>query len=458
MGLDQVKAEIAKYANKTSSTIQSVWDMYFFEHFLYRIAKSEYAPNFVFKGGFLLETILGIQARSTIDIDLKSIKIDLSDDELVEIFKYIAEIDLNDEIGYTVTGVFDIKKDSKYKGKTIKINAKYYNLRKSFSVDIAAGDTVTPNPIKLFYNSKINDLQFNILAYSNETILAEKLETLVSRGLNNSRAKDLLDIHLLVEKGYDAFVLNAAIINTFYTRKTNLDIDSLKIVYSVLKSERFKELFENYCRRHQFSKNITFKECKNSVTKLCDSIKLNEKINLDQADITLVRHGQDEQNKLGGWSSNKLTDEGVKQVINLTNRLTKSYDLIVCSDLPRAYETAQIISKYLNLEVVLEPGLRETNNGILKNLTVDEFNKMYPGLYFSTLKMDQKYPEGESPNDFYNRIKEAFGKIVEKYQNKKVLIVTHGGVITVINCLINGWEYSNLLKINIPLASMLTLN
>ena len=288
--------------------------------------------------------------------------------------------------------------------------------------------------------------------------MAEKLETLVSRGLNNSRAKELLDIHLLVEKGYDAFVLNAAIINTFYTRKTNLDIDSLKIVYSVLKSERFKELFENYCKRHQFSKNITFKECGNSVTKLCDSIKLNEKINLDQANITLVRHGQDEQNKLGGWSSNKLTDEGVKQVINLTNRLTKSYDLIVSSDLPRAYETAQIISKHLNLEVVLEPGLRETNNGILKNLTVSEFNKMYSGLYFSTLKMDQKYPEGESPNDFYNRIKEVFGKIVEKYQNKKVLIVTHGGVITVINCLINGWEYSNLLKINIPLASMLTLN
>ena len=107
MGLDQVKAEISKYANKTSSTIQSVWDMYFFEHFLYRIAKNEYAHNFVFKGGFLLETILGIQARSTTDIDLKSIKIDLSDDELVEIFKYIAKIDLNDEIGYTVTGVFD---------------------------------------------------------------------------------------------------------------------------------------------------------------------------------------------------------------------------------------------------------------------------------------------------------------------------------------------------------------
>ena len=74
MGLEQVKAEISKFAKNTSSTTQSVWDMYFFEHFLYRIAKSEYISNFVFKGGFLLETILGIQTRSTTDIDLKSMK------------------------------------------------------------------------------------------------------------------------------------------------------------------------------------------------------------------------------------------------------------------------------------------------------------------------------------------------------------------------------------------------
>ena len=362
-----------------------------------------------------------------------------------------------DDITYEVTNVSDIKKESKYKGKTIRVSAKYYNIRKSFSVDVATGDTVTPNPIKLLYSSKINDLQFKILAYSNETILAEKFETLVSRGLNNSRAKDLLDIYLLVNVGYDEFIFNAAIINTFYTRGTRLDKENLDVVEDVLSSERIKELFEHYCKRHSFSKNITFEECKKSVRSLLASIHLYEKVNLDQNQITLIRHGQDERNKLGGWSDNKLTDEGIKEVVILSKELSEKYDLIISSDLPRAFETAKIISEYLGLELILDPEFRETNNGLLKNLTLEEFNIKYPGLYFSTLKMDQRYPNGESPNDFYNRIKEAFIKIINEYQNKNILIVTHGGVITVINCLINGWEYSNLLKITIPTATTLKL-
>lgn len=82
MGLDKTKTEINRHAKNTSSTVQSVWDMYFFEHFLYRIAKSEYTYNFIFKGGFLLETILGIEMRSTTDIDLKANNIKLDDEQL----------------------------------------------------------------------------------------------------------------------------------------------------------------------------------------------------------------------------------------------------------------------------------------------------------------------------------------------------------------------------------------
>ena len=199
------------------------------------------------------------------------------------------------------------------------------------------------------------------------------------------------------------------------------------------------------------------KNAKKSIRSLLASIHLYEKINLGQNQITLIRHGQDERNKLGGWSDNKLTDEGIKEVVILSKELSEKYDLIISSDLPRAFETAKIISEYLRLELILDPELRETNNGLLKNLTLEEFNNKYPGLYFSTLKMDQRYPNGESPNDFYVRIKEAFIKIINEYQNKNVLIVTHGGVITVINCLINGWEYSNLLKITIPTATTLKL-
>ena len=93
-----------------------------------------------------------------------------------------------------------------------------------------------------------------------------------------------------------------------------------------------------------------------------------------------------------------------------------------------------------------------------KNLTKEEFNLNYPGLYYNTLSMDQAYPNGESPTDFYIRIKDAFIELLYKYKGKKILIITHGGVITVLQCLINGWKYSNLLKITVPHAALVKLN
>ena len=99
------------------------------------------------------------------------------------------------------------------------------------------------------------------------------------------------------------------------------------------------------------------------------------------------------------------------------------------------------------MEIKYDSDFRETNNGDLKDLTKQEFNEKYNGLYFSSLKMDQCYPNGESPNQFYKRIKDAFIKLLEENKNKKILLVTHGGVITVIMCLIYGLPYSNLLKI-----------
>ena len=184
---------------------------------------------------------------------------------------------------------------------------------------------------------------------------------------------------------------------------------------------------------------------------------MNDKLELKDIKITLVRHGQDETNKLGGWSNNKLIEKGVYEVELLTKFLDDDFDLIISSDLPRTVETANIIAKNKNIEIIYNPYLREINNGQLANLTLAEFKEKYHGLYFSSLKMDETYPGGESPTEFYNRVKEAFLKIIELYNDKNVLIVTHGGVITIIKCLVNGWEYSNLLRINIPTGSFVIL-
>lgn len=166
--------------------------------------------------------------------------------------------------------------------------------------------------------------------------------------------------------------------------------------------------------------------------------------------ILFVRHGKDDDRYRGGWSNLNLTDEGVEQVMELAKHLKKykeEYNIsrIVSSDLQRALTTSKIIAKELNLSITKEEAIRETNNGDLAGMLNEEALLNYPGLFFSSLDMDEAYPNGESPREFYVRIKEWFERFVDEHKNDKenILVVTHGGVINIIYHLVNKLEWSN---------------
>ena len=166
--------------------------------------------------------------------------------------------------------------------------------------------------------------------------------------------------------------------------------------------------------------------------------------------ILFVRHGKDDDRYRGGWSNLDLTDEGVEQVMELAKHLKKykeEYNIsrIVSSDLQRALTTSKIIAKELNLCITKEEAIRETNNGDLAGMLNEEALLKYPGLFFSSLDMDEAYPNGESPWEFYVRIKEWFGRFVDEHKNDKenILGVTRGGVINIIYHLVNKLEWSN---------------
>ena len=159
--------------------------------------------------------------------------------------------------------------------------------------------------------------------------------------------------------------------------------------------------------------------------------------------VTLVRHGEDEQDKVGGWSDNRLTKNGIAQATALAETLAmQKFDAIVSSDLRRARETAEIIAARTGHEVIFDAGFRETNNGDYKNLTKTEFAARGSKIYTS-LGMDEKYPNGESPNEFYARVRDAFIALIQEYDGKRIMLVTHGGVIAVIRCLVYGYKYTN---------------
>ena len=162
----------------------------------------------------------------------------------------------------------------------------------------------------------------------------------------------------------------------------------------------------------------------------------------------LVRHGKDNDTVRGGWSGQPLIDVGKAQADELASFVQRSdlgIQYIYSSDLLRAIQTAQSVADKLHLPIIQMPEFREVNNGDLAGMKNDLASKMYPGLYWNTLGWEQRYPGGESPKEFYERIRtawDAFQKMVLE-QNEDVLLVTHGGVINVILSIVNGEKYSN---------------
>lgn len=457
MELGKVKSQIERYSKENGIDVQVAWDSFFFNEFLYRISLSKYKYNFVFKGGFFLQKILGVGSRSTMDLDFKYSGASMADQELIREIEEICALNGESNILFSVSGIEDIKAEMKYGAKSLRINAMFFNIRKRFSIDIATGDTVTPAPVEHVFPNPFRTESFEILTYSVESVISEKLETLVSKGVNNSRSKDLLDLYLLRERGYDKAFLNVALINTFFHRGTPLEKNYVKgTLERVFSFFRVRELYENYSRKNRFASEISFDMCREAVWAIFSDILYSEPISVKDygVEIHLVRHGEDEKDKLGGWSDSHLTENGKAQILNLVSELDRDYDLLISSDLVRARESAMIIGKVLGKDFIFDASFRETNNGRLKNLTVEEFQKKYPGMYFSSLRMDECYPGGESPMSFQNRVSKAFLRILEENRNKKILLVTHGGVITVILCCVQGLGFSNLLKITPPTGSV----
>ncbi|MDE5860250.1 MAG: histidine phosphatase family protein [Oscillospiraceae bacterium] len=161
--------------------------------------------------------------------------------------------------------------------------------------------------------------------------------------------------------------------------------------------------------------------------------------------IYLMRHGEDDNTRLGGWSNTGLSPVGIEQVKNSAKKIIEeNYNInyIFSSDLPRAKETAEIIAEHIDLEIGFIREFREINNGRLAGMLKKEANERYHGIYYSALEWEEKYPDGESPKLFYERISSAW-KNFKNDISGNALLVTHGGVIDIILCCENRVEYTN---------------
>jgi probable phosphoglycerate mutase len=165
-----------------------------------------------------------------------------------------------------------------------------------------------------------------------------------------------------------------------------------------------------------------------------------------------MRHGKDDDSIRGGWNHSPLTEQGILEIEKIASELTANPNFriarIFSSDLLRARQTAEIIASKFCVEIECLPQFREVNNGILEGMKNDIAQVRFPGLYWNTLGWDERYPNGESPHQFFDRVSKAWNDFKKQAQqlDGNVLLVTHGGVINVIYHIENGLPYSNTKK------------
>lgn len=244
--------------------------MFYFERILERISLSKYMGQIILKGRLLLSSIIGIDERTTKDMDATIKGIHLSLEKVQEVFTEILNIELKDGVNFDILSIKETRLDNEYDGFKISIIATLDNNKTHLSIDLTVGDIVTPIEIKYSYNSIFEDKKISIMAYTLETVLAEKFETLIRRGVLNTRMKDFADIYYLTKENKLNYKnLIQAIKNTFSKRQTKFDIQEFKLILLELKDS--PEMLEKWKK---------FQSKVNYITKIdyLDTIEATEKI------------------------------------------------------------------------------------------------------------------------------------------------------------------------------------
>lgn len=271
MNKDKMMAMIRKTSADSGVGINTLLMIWFFEQLLKRISESRYRGNLILKGGFLLSSIMGIESRTTMDMDMALRGRNLDEDTIREM---LSEITLKDSDGlyFEIDGVEPIKIRDEYPGFRVRLTGRMENIRQPVSIDIATGDPITPDAVSYVYPSVFQaEDAITVLAYTLETIVAEKMETVVSRKTDNSRSKDFYDLYIIGQlKGemLKTAELKAAFQNTFSYRETVLEREEMEEVFSELSEDkRFLQRWDVYCRKNAYVEPVPFDQVVDSIKK-----------------------------------------------------------------------------------------------------------------------------------------------------------------------------------------------
>ena len=262
INIESIKGKIRSLAEKKNLKSQEVLQIYFFERFLERLSKSQFKNNFVIKGGFLISSLIGIENRTTMDMDTTIKGIALKEEKIKEVVDEIININVEDGIKFEIKDISYIREEDEYENFRISLIANVGKTKNPMKLDLTTGDAITPREIEYTYPCIFTKEDIKIMAYPLETILAEKYETIIRRNITTTRMRDFYDIYTLYKLKKDDIdykILKEAIERTSNQRGSQKEMQDYEEIIEDIKEDSYlRSLWEVYLSENKYIGDLTF--------------------------------------------------------------------------------------------------------------------------------------------------------------------------------------------------------
>lgn len=266
-----LKAKIRNIAKQKNIPAQVILQNYMFERLLVRLSASEYKEKFVLKGGMLVAAIVGLDNRATMDMDTTLKNLPLTPEAIRSALEDICSIAFDDGVVYEIGTISPIRKDDIYGGYRVMLNARFDIMLTPLSIDVSTGDVITPHAVQYNFSEIFDDEKsYELWAYNIETVMAEKVETILRRGIFNTRPRDFYDAYILTTtQKFDIMVFEDALKATANHRGTTNQIaDVPSILHNIEESQELKTMWDKYRKQFSYAKNITYEQFMDSIKAL----------------------------------------------------------------------------------------------------------------------------------------------------------------------------------------------
>ena len=278
----QLKAYVKNIAKEKDISAQLVLQNYMLERYLERVSLSEYRDKYIIKGGFLIASLVGLESRATMDLDATIKGYPVNEDSIRSMVESIISVPVDDGISFQIKDIGLIREDDEYGGIRVSLNANYEKMAVPLKLDITTGDKITPGEIEYSYKLMMEERSISILSYNLSTILAEKLETVVSRGDQNTRPRDYYDIFILSklqDKNIEIDTLRDALIATSEKRGSKeIMVNYEGIIRDVSENEVMNQRWNDYRKDFSYASEIEFKDACERVITILNRIALSRLI------------------------------------------------------------------------------------------------------------------------------------------------------------------------------------